>query len=828
MFIDIPRQLPWVQTNEGDTDGTIWGSRNIDLKRKPGRVLPTPKILVTTEKTSDSSFTPAEDGTVTWGATKNGMLGGFFVQPASVGTPPTLQASWEVSGTSTDTLTKSITIPSGTNQVLVVVPLAGDTVSASTNPVDTVVFNTSESLTSPSSGSKSCGNNVRVTYGNYYLAAPTQTTADVDITFIGSNPNAAAIILLFSDAKQTSTISGNFAVNTSAGGATSLNFDSGGDPVTSVSDSLFVQHSMSSQTSHVHSEYGASELFETNVGTMTYSAALLGSTVFTNPQNIVTAFCKELGTVNSVASQRWWGLSNDAVYQTTSAKGDFDVDDSGTMPSFSTGNSEGDIKAFNSKVYVAVDSNLYSRSGTTYTTVPSSLPSGYKILEKYDDRLYIASESQIDSINTSNVFATAANTLDLDTVANENLSISCMRRTSRGLWVGTYNNQGGRARMLFWDGVTQDTVEVSVEVEAGMVMAMSIKDDVPYILDNRGVLSAWNGSYFEKVSRLDLDYKQLYRFDVFSSKDRWIHHNGMQTIDGEVLMAVNTRMADTTDLQVPRTPSGVYAYNSEHGIYHKFSFTSQKDDATVTDMGQLEIVEVGAIYPLLDDEELNEGDEQSDFLVSYAYKVDNSTTNYVIAKTDRRGIDGTSTDTAAVITFPWWDSSEVTDKWEKFYAFIKPLANSTDKLVLKYRKQEFNPVEIDVTWTDRAQFTSSDSSLSEIKTNFDNDIEYEFEGLQGEGSGYITQVENIQSAGGGLYEIDLADNVVPNNPTSTAKVRLDRWNLVGELTDDESVEDYIGFNPETTATRVQFKLYLYGTNIELQRIVAKSSVEKEI
>lgn len=546
-----------------------------------------------------------------------------------------------------------------------------------------------------------------------------------------------------------------------------------------------------------------------------------------NPTNLATAFCKEKGSVGGFSGIRWWTLADDSVFETGSENGDFEEDDSGSLPTFTDSKQEGDMKAFNGRVYVANDNVLERRTSSTWTSISTSLPSGYKILENYADRMYIASDDQIDSMDVSETLATTTYTLDLNTASNENLSVSAMRKVSNGLWIATYNNQGGRAKMMFWDGITQDTVEVIKEVESGMIMAMSIKDDVPYILDNRGVLSYYNGSYFEEIGRLDLDYKQLYRFDTFSAKDRWIHHNGMQTIDDEILFAINTRMSDTTDIQIPRTPSGVYAYNPDFGIYHKFTFTAQRDDTTVTDMGQLEIVEVGAIYSMVDDEENDSNHDQSDFFVAFAYKSDNSTTKYAIAKSDKRGLDlnSASRTTAGLLTTTKWSAEQVTEEWEKLYAFIRPLRNSTDKIVLKCREQEYTPVETTITWVDTTSFTSTDADWATILTNFGDDgegVDYEFEGLQGDGAGFVAHITNIEESGG-TYTVTL-DETITGATTNTAKARIDRWKKVAEFTDADELEHFIEFNPDIISTWIQYRLYMIGEEIQLQRILSKSSV----
>lgn len=571
--------------------------------------------------------------------------------------------------------------------------------------------------------------------------------------------------------------------------------------------------------------------FKKEVGFVEPSHKLIVTTlsgVTDNPTDLAVAFCKEQGTIGGLARTRWWALAGTSVYQTSTESGDFDEDDSASLPTITDGKSEGDLKAFNGRVYAAFGTELERRLGSAWTNISSALPADKKILEKYADRLYIASDTTIASMDTSEVVSTTgANTLDIDTATNENLTISCMRKVSNGLWIGTYNNQGGRAKVMFWDGVTQNTVEVLKEVESGMVMAMTIKDDVPYILDNRGVLSRWNGYYFEEVDRLDLDYKQLYRFDTFSSSDRWIHFNGMQTIDDEILMAINTRMEDTDDTQIPRTPSGIYAWNKDIGIYHKHSFTSQQDDTTVTDMGQVEVVEVGAIYSMVDDEENQSNIDQSDFFVAFAYKSDNSTTKYAIAKQDKRGLDlnSASRTTVGIITFTKWFAEEVEEKWKDLFAFIRPFENSTDKIVLKCREKEYTPLETNITWVDTTSFTSTDAGWATVKTNFDAGKDYEFEGLQGDGAGFLAHITDI-SESGGTYTVTL-DETITGATTNTAKARIDRWDKVADFTDQDEVDTYIKFNPDRASTWIQYKLYMIGENIQLQRVRSVSEVNKD-
>ncbi len=64
--------------------------------------------------------------------------------------------------------------------------------------------------------------------------------------------------------------------------------------------------------------------------------------------------------------------------------------------------------------------------------------------------------------------------------------------------------------------------------------------------------------------------------------------------------------------------------------------------------------------------------------------------------------------------------------------------------------------------------------------------------------------------------------------TNTAKVRFDRWKKIGEFTDSQEIESYKEFNPEAVSTWIQYKIYMMGEGIQLERFLSQSSVTKEI
>jgi hypothetical protein len=825
MIFDVPKNQPWYQANKGDYLGSIWASRNIDLKNNYGNLRVSEKNIVTTDSTDVTTTWAQTDGVInTLGGSKAGQLLGRWVEPFG-STPPTLQNFWSANAFNTTSITKSITIPAGTNQSLIVMIQDSDFTTGATPSLSTVTFN-GVAMTNAGSGSTS-GGGKDVGYFWYYVTAPTNTTADVVVTWASTFHETSIGIYLMENVVQTGIpISTGYWDNETASPKATYNLANNSFTTTGFNDDhTFIAGSMTEVTTHTYSGGPfTTKLVATNINaTATVSYVIYGENRLSSPQSLVTAFCKEAGTVGGVNTTRWWAMSNTGVYQTSSVGGDFDTDDSGTLPTFTENNAKGDMTNFNGKVYLAVGDTLYQRTGTAWTVVSTALQNGKKILRVYTDRLYIASDTEVDSVNTSNTVAgTGTNYLDISIAQNENLRISCMREVSDGLWIGTSNYEGGRAKMMFWDGETGNTLETIKTLESGSAMAMTIKDDVPYVLDNRGVLMKFNGSYFEEVARFDFDFIQLYNFDTTSSLNRWIHPNGMQTVDDEILMLVNTRPEDTNDIFPERHPAGIYAYHPDFGIYHKYSLTSHKDEAGYTDLGYLEIAEAGAIFPLFDDEENNSRTEQSDFFVSYTYKDTNSTNISAIAKEDKRGLDRTSTVKAGSVTTTWIRAEKVQDTFKKLYTFIKPLASSSDKLIVKYRKERYDNYTSDITWVNTTSFTSTDVIWGTVKTSVDNGVEYEVEGISGDGAGFCSQIASITESSG-TYTITL-DETITGATTNTARVRVTRWSKVNtNFTDSYETEQFKEFNPDVLASKVQFKIYMQGTDMELDRLVITSS-----
>jgi hypothetical protein len=86
----------------------------------------------------------------------------------------------------------------------------------------------------------------------------------------------------------------------------------------------------------------------------------------------------------------------------------------------------------------------------------------------------------------------------------------------------------------------------------------------------------------------------------------------------------------------------------------------------------------------------------------------------------------------------------------------------------------------------------------------------------------MSQIASITELSG-TYTVTL-DQTITGATTNTARVRVTRWNLVGTpFTDSYEVEQFKEFNPNVVASKIQFKLYIKGKDMEIDRLAIFAS-----
>lgn len=474
----------------------------------------------------------------------------------------------------------------------------------------------------------------------------------------------------------------------------------------------------------------------------------------------------------------------------------------------------------NDYLFVTTTTDIYrfdpaTGQWTDYTASPLSSVFVH-LLCVFGSRIYVTDDNKsIFSFTTAfNDLATSSTyTLDVSLGGDTLTLISTMRPASRGIWVGTINQSESGCRVYFWDGASADDPNESFFIkDASGVLAMVIKDDTPWLMDNNGWLRYFNGGTFVKApsGKLPVKNSKFLKNSLSAVNDRWIHPNGMELVDGRINILVNNEHEDNGATIDENFPSGVWEYSEETGWIHKMSLSLYT--SSVADHGQNRISRVGALYA--NKTENTNASSNGTMLLGAQLYSDASATKEVIAIDD-------SNDTVQkygyFVTSKIY-SSQIRDTWQKVYLIVKKLLDSSDKIVVKCRNEEDPPVEATITWTSTTTCTTT--------TNVSAYIGYEMEVLQGKGGGKCSRITNVTESGG-TYTITLAETFTGAS-SGTAKARFQYWKESAQFNSQTDDVAEFPLSDMGASPWIQIKVCMQFTGEdEVDSLVLSSSVNQK-
>lgn len=484
---------------------------------------------------------------------------------------------------------------------------------------------------------------------------------------------------------------------------------------------------------------------------------------------------------------------------------------------------QSDICLFNDYLFATTSGNLYYRIADT-ASVPwqllkklNSSSSIHKLVYfKKNDRLYYVDQSSlIASVDTNLSVSTSG-----DYTLNPGTSIgyvSTMVASSSFIWIGSFRDvsalssttNGLEGSISQWDGTSSQAFEYPIK--AGGVLAMCVLDDIPYALDTEGRVLKFTGSSFQEIARLPIDRTLLVNATTFSSA-RFVHFNGMVgTKNNTIQILINNLNDDSVADVTENMPSGVWELDlNTNNFTHKYSPTLKaRSSSTVTDFGQNRISAPGALK--VNYLQSNNSSGRSTLIAGFNYFSDATTVKSGIfidspakATTDNEG------QKRGYFVTTWFESSEVSDIWNRIWITYKKFLNSADKITLKYRTNDEEPTLATITWVDTTHFTTTTdiTAYYPTATGFDGTNGGEVEVLQGTGAGACVHITAV-SLNAGTYTVTV-DNAVTGVTTGTAKARFQKWlKLLPEITGQVLQYGQTAIN--VADVRIQIKLVMEFT-----------------
>jgi hypothetical protein len=459
-----------------------------------------------------------------------------------------------------------------------------------------------------------------------------------------------------------------------------------------------------------------------------------------------------------------------------------------------------DMASFNGYTYVTTSTNAVYKtsdnvSWSTFNAGTSDIKS--HLLCQYSNRLYMSrAYSQIVSWDTADTVVTSSTytlTLPNDT---QNV-ITFIKAGSDRLWIGTINILGGQGHIYSWDGVSGNPVKYNLN-STGVVSGI-IKDDVLYTVDTNGRLLAFNGGTFMEISRFPNYKKQSFYNSLSATNDRFIHPNGMAIVEGRINILIKTTEDGTSTPTEEMCPSGIWEYDKDIGLYHKYSI-SYMDSASpsVTNFGQSRLASVGALSYI---KNISFGSSSNGTLLAgVKYYTDTTTTKYGIFYDDNNDLYLK----AGYIVTTKISSSAITDAWQKIVLKYNNLLSSSSKIVIKYRLYDFDPIESNITWSSTTVFTST-TDLSNYA------IGDEVEIVQGTGAGMCAHISE-KTLSNGTYTITLDETCT--GVTGTSIARFQKWKKVSSISDITSTFNSVSLHSSADSNFIQIKIWMmmYGND----------------
>lgn len=503
-------------------------------------------------------------------------------------------------------------------------------------------------------------------------------------------------------------------------------------------------------------------------------------------------------------------LTEDEMYRCSI--GGSDVDDPKLASNWSETSIDLDLEStgvvFDGELRISLDNNIGSWDGNVTfqstwwtgtvsgTALTAGVPHVLEVVQSQKETLYVTDGSRVQYLEKGGT----PKIVELDSN-----SIACCLAPglSGAMWVGSYNETSGKAYVYeIYTGEVVGSTPVyrqAYPVDASAVLAIWIRDNIPYIVTEKGEIQVFNGAGFSTVAEFPFKYSGKALEGVQpgliqdSNRSRPIHPRGVAVHEDSAYININTETVDDYAVNT-RSHSGVWEFNMKTGVLnHRFAFAHQTNDYGES---RQEFA-----YPIL------VVDNQFTFLMAGGYDPTNDRDNFYMT-------DPSKSKHGWFIT-PEITSGTVADAYESVYHKAKTMG-AGEEIVTMYRTSKRDTVYGTANWTETNTFVTTDD-WSNVTV------------------GDLVRVSHGYAAG------DYA-NVTAIEPSATTyTVTVDR--AIGADTETSYVYcDNFKKDPETYTSEdgewkrlggygtnpwIQFAVFLKG-DIEYRQFICKGNSKKEL
>jgi len=381
-------------------------------------------------------------------------------------------------------------------------------------------------------------------------------------------------------------------------------------------------------------------------------------------------------------------------------------------------------------------------------------------------------------------------------------------------WIGTKTagtNRSQKSAVFSWDG-SSDNFNYEYILNAGIVYAGALIDDVLHITTDRGDLLKFNGGGFTRVATFPWYSEDYLLYHSSSHADQPIHRNGMTVIGDDLYIMVDTKPYTWgSQKYIENAPAGIWKYDGVS--LHHFASVSESKAASILDYGQKYITSPSAIKGLYI------GDNYSQETLFYGSRTKNDDNDYTMQYLDYQTLAGTSYHASRgyVIT-PRFEATEIEETWDKM--FIKSDNKTGGSIIVKYRiEEEFNWTG-EGTWADTTSFTSTDTGCSELAEGDEIEI------LNGIGGGIITTIKTI-SFSTPTYTITVDDTITGITATDTFYFKPNNFTLLDTISATDTGVKELPINLDSQWIQFRLEIRSGGDTPIIREVALKSTIKTQ-
>jgi hypothetical protein len=277
----------------------------------------------------------------------------------------------------------------------------------------------------------------------------------------------------------------------------------------------------------------------------------------------------------------FWALANEAPYTSstilyTDGILTWTKETTSGVPAM---NADGDIDMvqWNNKLYVSNGSEIYtySAAGPTWTDLNAS--NAGEVLAVFHELNYVAyaDDNYVSLLNTSDALANQL-------ILPSNYKVISMASNGSRMYIGTSSyssGSDGKAVLFEWDGLGSG-FNISHKTEAKEIYCVVPYKEGVAFLDSTGTLWYCRGGLTKLANFPDLLTKRDLTMGNTTNPYRPVNRRGMVVDGDKIYIAFTSILSNPEDgLSWKNTlPSGVWCYDPEVGLYHRYSIGSSIQD----------------------------------------------------------------------------------------------------------------------------------------------------------------------------------------------------------------------------------------------------------